>query len=233
VFQLTCVIVKLLKSLHDSSSIHYAPCCCNKQVESFSKGDGHPQLLFFYQHQLINETQRTPDAVLFSPDLEHDRLEGRCIYFVRTVVRDIDPDRFESDVSIGEFSPPQTFETIELLLSELHGSILHSRHYKWNKLNEDSIHKCLSAMDQLLSQVQQTVSSNYVMQLAGLEQSLLEDVRVQEEKWNKLALDDTTFGYLSTILEQWCSQVVSTNIYTCRMHVKIHNVREIGGEKLR
>jgi dynein heavy chain len=177
------------------------------QVESFSHENGQPQLLFFFQNQQITEIQRSPEPVLFSPNLETDRLEGRCIYFVRTVAGDINPDQFEADVSIGEFSPP-LFETIDLLLSELHGSILHSRHYDWNGLNEDSIRVCLSTMDQLLSQVQQTVSSLYGgMKLAAVEQWLLEDDRAKNETWNKLALDDHTFHYLSTVLEEWCLQV--------------------------
>jgi|NorSeaMetagenome_1021524.scaffolds.fasta_scaffold97946_1 hypothetical protein len=91
-----------------------------QQVESFSNADGQPQLLFFYQNQQISETQKSAAPVLFSPDLAVDRLEGRCIYFVRTVMGDINPDQFESDVSIGEFSPP-LFEAIDLILSELHG----------------------------------------------------------------------------------------------------------------
>ena len=177
------------------------------QVESFSRENGQPQLLFFYQNQQISENHRSTVPLLFSPNLETDKLEGRCIYFVRTVAGNINPDKFETDVSIGEFSPP-LFETIDLLLSELHGSILHSRHYVWNGLNDDSIRLCLSAMDQLLSQVQQTVSSLYGgMKLAAVEQWLLDDDRAKNESWNKLALDDVTFHYLSTVLEEWCSQV--------------------------
>jgi len=91
-------------------------------------------------------------------------------------------------------------------------------------------------MDQLLSQVQQTVSSLYGgMKLKGLEQWLLDDdrfgtkhktqirgreivrmltrfslnvlSRAKNETWNKLALDDNTFLYLSSVLEEWCWQV--------------------------
>jgi hypothetical protein len=86
-----------------------------QQVQSFSKAGGQPQLLFFYQKKIVSTA-----PVLFLPDLAVDPLEGRCIYFVRTVVGDINPDHFESDVSIGEFSPP-LFEAIDHILSELHG----------------------------------------------------------------------------------------------------------------
>ena len=122
------------------------------------------------------------------------------------VAGDINADQFESDVSIGEFSSPH--EAIDLLLSELHGSILHSRHYDWHGLNEASIDVCLATMDHLLNQVQQTVSDLYGgMQLAAVDQWLLDDDRAKNELWNKLALDDHTFLYLSSVLEGWCSQV--------------------------
>lgn len=63
-------------------------------------------------------------------------------------------------------------------------------------------------MDQLLNQVQQTVNNMYGgLQLLGLEQWLLDDDRAKSETWNKLALDDNTFNYLSSVLEEWCGQV--------------------------
>ena len=91
-----------------------------QQVQSFSKAGGQPQLLFFYQHIKMSSGRKSTAPVLFCPDLAVHTLEGRCIYFVRTVVGDINPDHFESDVSIGEFSPP-LFEAIDHILSELHG----------------------------------------------------------------------------------------------------------------
>jgi len=44
-----------------------------EQITSFSYENGQPQLLFFFQHQKISETQKTPEPVLFTPNLEIDR----------------------------------------------------------------------------------------------------------------------------------------------------------------
>ena len=130
---------------------------------------------------------------------------------------DINPNQFESDVSIGEFSPPQSFEAVDLLLSELHGSVLHSRHFDWNQVQEDDIRICLLSMDQLSSQVQQMVSEDNAMQLAPLRESLVDDERAQGEMWNKLALDEETFSHISTLLETWCEQVCKVNVLIRRL----------------
>ena len=49
------------------------------QISSFAQKGGQPQLVFFYQRR------DTAEPVLFSPDLEHDSLDGRCLYLIRTV----------------------------------------------------------------------------------------------------------------------------------------------------
>ena len=141
---------------------------------------------------------------IFIPDLERDELTGRCLYFIRECNRDVGTETVDQDLSSGELCAP-LFETMDLLLSELHAPYLQDG-YDWGRIHVDGKEQFLMMLGSLREHIQEAVSGIHGgTQLCSLSPEILNDPRAGA--WNKMANDSEVVTAVERVLEEWLRQV--------------------------
>eukprot|EP00960_Hanusia_phi_P052484 761485-Hanusia_phi.AAC.3 len=183
-----------------------------KEIEDFCKEGGKSKLVFFLQVREGDEDEAETVGAgskqkIALVDPQESVLVDRCIFFLKRRADSINADTFEEDVMVGDFCAP-LLESVSLLISEVHSPILHDKGYDWKGIGRDAVTGCLAAVDQLMNQVHEEVSTMYGgVSLEPVQDWILEDPRAGEGLYNKMALDDEILSQLEVILDQWCVQV--------------------------
>lgn len=150
------------------------------------------------------EEMQDEEPEIFIPDLEKEQLTGRCIYFIRECSGDVGIHSVHTDLSSGELSAP-FFETMDLLLSELHAPYLQDG-YDWGRIHVDGKEQFLMVLGSLREHIQEAVSGiQGGTQLCSLSPDILNDPR--SGAWNKMANDSEVMGHIERVLEEWLRQI--------------------------
>lgn len=102
----------------------------------------------------------------------------------------------DSDLSSGELAAP-LFETIDLLLSEVHSPYLKDG-YDWGMITQDGKEGFLMVLQSLREHIQEAVSGiQGGTQLCSVNPEVLNDPRAA--MYNKMALDENVFSYIESV----------------------------------
>jgi dynein heavy chain len=139
--------------------------------------------------------------------LQHDRLTGKCVYFVRTNPKGILEKTYDSDMAVGDITG-NALDTFRALVSDLYLPIFQEQQ-SWGKMPQDHTKEFLSGASKFSTVLTEAASClDGGIELKKPDDRFCHQYDLRPGSFNAAGADPDASKNLEDCLNEWCRQVM-------------------------